>query len=96
MTIIIHHEIINQNNYIKIERKRGEYLENSGGRSDVWERGLDGAGWISGESGLDEFPLQFEGGGGWSLDIAVWDLLGAPLVTGAPANECENSHFGFP
>jgi hypothetical protein len=35
MTIIIHHEIINQNNYIKIERKRGEYLENSGGRSDV-------------------------------------------------------------
>jgi len=86
---------LKQENKQNDKERKCEDLENGGWRSDVRERGLDATGGISGESRLDKFPLQLEGGGSGGLNIAFGDLLGTPLVTGAPANEGENSHFDF-
>lgn len=69
-------------------------LENGRGRGNEREGGLDAAAGVGGVGGLDELPLELEGGGSGSLEVAG-DLLRRPLAAGAPANEGEDSHCLF-
>lgn len=67
-------------------------LENGGGRGDVGERRLNGAGAVLNKSGLDELALKVVGGGCRGFKLAL-ELLGGPLGARCSAHECENSHF---
>lgn len=67
------------------------YLEHSRGRRDKRERGLNTAGGISGESGLDKLPLEIEGGIGGGLDITFM-LFSGPFAAGVAEDKCEDSH----
>ena len=54
----------------KKRRERRRDLEDGGSGGDERERGLDTAGGVGGESGLNELSLEVEGGSGGSLQIS--------------------------
>lgn len=73
--------------------KQKDNLKNSRGGGDERERGLNGAGRIDGEGGLDKLPLDLKGRGSRGLDV-TGELLPGPFAAVAAEHECENSH-GF-
>lgn len=67
------------------------YLKYGRGRGNRRVRGLNAAGGVNGESGLDELPLEFVGGVGGGLEVAGM-LFGCPFAAGVAYDKCEDSH----
>lgn len=67
------------------------YLKYSRGRGNRRVRGLNAAGRVNGESGLDELPLEIVGGVGGGLDVTGM-LFGCPFAAGVAYDKCEDSH----
>ena len=75
------------------QTKRGQidHLEDGGRGGDHGEGGVNTAGGVGGERGLDQLPLELVCRGRGRLEVAG-ELLCAPVGAGASAHECEHPH----